>query len=96
MHKEIEPRVGLQRKHQLLVVLMTKEKQYERTKGEHMIPNWKEVESSLSKPGGNRKRWKGKEKEGTGKVGKKVGRKRIRTFTKHLLCVKHYSRQFIV
>ena len=51
MHKEIESRVGLQRKHQLLVVLMTKENQYDKTTGEHMIPNWKEVESSLSKPG---------------------------------------------
>ena len=39
MHKEIESRVGLQRKHQLLVVLMTKENQYDKTTGEHMIPN---------------------------------------------------------
>ena len=39
MHKEIESRVRLQREHQLLVVLMTKENQYEKTTGEHMIPN---------------------------------------------------------
>ena len=35
---------------------------------------------------------KGGDREGR----KKVGRKRIRTFTEHLLCVKHYSRHFIV
>ena len=50
MHRETDSRVRLQRVHQLPALLMTKENQYKKTKGEHMILNWKEVESSLSKP----------------------------------------------
>lgn len=50
MHRETDSRVRLQRVYQLPAVLMSKENQYKKTKGEHMILNWKEVESSLSKP----------------------------------------------